>query len=175
MNLTIAELLNYTDEERAKWQSWFSAQGNDPLKITFGNETHSNIGALILHIFWAELWYAYWMCGEALTLESEVVKQHKDIPNDQAEAIFQFGRLARAKMRSFANAAQPEDWERSYEVEIMGLHFQGSARKLVAHILIHEIRHWAQVALALRQHDLAPPGDHDLLFSESFGPLAKRV
>ena len=175
MNLTMAELLNYTDEERAKWQAWFSAQGNDPLKITFGNETLSNIGVLILHIFWAELWYAYWMHGEPFTLESEIVKQNKDIPNDQAEAIFRFGRLARAKMRSFTNSAQPEDWERSHEVEMMGLHLQGSARKLVAHILIHEIRHWAQVALAVRQHGLAPPGDHDLLFSESFGPLASKV
>jgi uncharacterized damage-inducible protein DinB len=175
MNLTMDELLDYTDEERAKWQAWFAAQGNEPLKVTFGNETLSNIGVLILHIFWAELWYAYWMLGEPFTLESEIVKQHKDIPNDQAEAIFQFGRLARAKMRSFADAAQPEDWERGYEVEMMGFHMQGSARKLVAHILIHEIRHWAQIAVVLRQHGIAPPGDHDLLFSESFGPLARRV
>jgi uncharacterized damage-inducible protein DinB len=175
MNLTIAELLDYTDEERAKWQAWFAAQGNDPLKIALSNETHSSIGVLIMHIFWAELWYAYWMRGEPFTPEGEIVKQHKDTPNDQAEAIFRFGQLARASMRSFTDAAQPEDWERGYELKVMGFHMLGPVRKLIAHILIHEIRHWAQVALAVRQHGLAPPGNHDLLFSESFGPLARRV
>jgi uncharacterized damage-inducible protein DinB len=175
MNLTIAELLDYTDEERAKWQAWFAAQGNEPLKIAWGNQTHPSLGALLLHIFWAELYYAYWMRGEPFTRESEIVKQHKDIPNDQAEAIFGFGQLARASMRAFTDAAQPEDWERAYELEAMGFHLQGSARKLIAHILLHEIRHWAQVALAVRQHGHAPPGDHDLLFSTSFGPLAHRV
>lgn len=175
MHLTIAELLDYTDEERAKWRDWFSTQGNDPLKIALGNETHPTIGALLLHIFWAELWYAYWLRGEPFTLESEIVRQHKDIPTDQAEAIFNFGQVARQSMRSFSGAAQPADWERSHEIEMMGLHMQGSARKLSAHILLHEIRHWAQVALAVRQHGIAPPGDHDLLFSASFGPLARRV
>lgn len=30
MHLTIDELLDYTDEERAKWEDWFAAHGNDP-------------------------------------------------------------------------------------------------------------------------------------------------
>jgi uncharacterized damage-inducible protein DinB len=58
-------------------------------------------------------------------------------------------------------------------VEGRGLH-AGSARKLIAHILV-QIRHWAQVAVTIRQHGLAPPGEHDLLFSKSFGPLVKKV
>jgi hypothetical protein len=33
MHATIEELLGYTDEERAKWQKWFSTHGNDPLKF----------------------------------------------------------------------------------------------------------------------------------------------
>lgn len=33
------------------------------------------------------------------------------------------------------------------------------------HILFHEIRHWAQIAAALRNAGSIPPGDHDLLFS----------
>ena len=38
-------------------------------------------------------------------------------------------------------------------------------RKLLFHILIHEIRHWAQIALAVRLAGFEPPGDHDLFFS----------
>jgi uncharacterized damage-inducible protein DinB len=40
---------------------------------------------------------------------------------------------------------------------------------LIAHSLVHEIRHWAQIAVTVRQHELAPPGEHDLVFSKSFG------
>ena len=42
-----------------------------------------------------------------------------------------------------------------------------SARKLLFHILMHEIRHWAQIALAIRLAGLEPPGDHDLFFSQA--------
>jgi uncharacterized damage-inducible protein DinB len=175
MNLTIDELLNYTEEERAKWQDWFSIHGNDPLKITLAGGTFPNIGALILHCFWAELWYAYWMRGEILTENSEIVRQNNNLPTDQAEVISSFGQSDRKTMRSFTSGAGPAEWERIHEVEARGFHIQGSARKLISHILVHEIRHWAQVALAVRQRDLAPPGDHDLLFSKSYGPLVRRV
>ena len=38
-------------------------------------------------------------------------------------------------------------------------------RKLLFHVLLHEIRHWAQIALAVRLAGIEPPGDHDLFFS----------
>jgi uncharacterized damage-inducible protein DinB len=175
MYLTIAELLDYTDEERAKWNDWFSSHGNDPLKIALSNETHPTLGALILHCFWAELFYACWMRGEILSQENELVKQNKNLPADQAEAVFSFGRMTRQAMRSFIDSASQEDWEKTHEVEARGFHLHGSARKLISHILIHEVRHWAQIAAVVRQQGLAPPGDHDLLFSPSFGPLVRKV
>jgi uncharacterized damage-inducible protein DinB len=39
-----------------------------------------------------------------------------------------------------------------------------SRRKLAAHILLHELRHWAQTAYAARVAGIQPPGEHDLLF-----------
>ena len=175
MHLTIAELFAYTDEERAKWQQWFSTQGNEPLKIALNNKTHPSVGALILHCFWAELFYTYLMRDEALTPESEVAKQNKDLPADEAEKIFAFGLFARQQMRAFTDAATPDDWEGVHEVKAGNLTIRGSARKLIAHILIHEIRHWAQIVSLVRQNDLAPPGEHDLVFSPAFGPLLKRA
>lgn len=175
MHLTIDEMLAYTDEERAKWQQWFLAQGNEPLKIALNNKTHSSVGALILHCFWAELFYTYLMRDETLTQESEVVRQNKDLPADDAEKIFAFGLFARQQMRAFTDAATQGDWEGVHEVKAGNLAIRGTARKLIAHILIHEIRHWAQIASIVRQNDLAPPGDHDLVFSPSFGPLLKKT
>jgi uncharacterized damage-inducible protein DinB len=51
-------------------------------------------------------------------------------------------------------------------------HFQDSSdvltpRKFVFHILFHEIRHWAQIATALRNAGFVPPGDHDLFYSSA--------
>jgi len=175
MHLTINELLDYTDEERAKWEEWFSTNGNEPLKIALAGETHPSIGALILHCFWADLWYAYMVRDEVLTEESDIVKENKDLPADHPDKIFAFGRFAREAMRAFTDSAGGEEWASVHEVKARGIHIKGSARKLISHILVHEIRHWAQVAIAVRQNGLTPPGDHDLLFSKSFGPLVTRT
>lgn len=175
MHITIDELLSYTDEERAKWRAWFAAQGNDPLKFALAGQTHPTVGALILHCFWAELFYALWMRGEIINENSPVVIENKALPSDDAEKVFAFGDSARKAMREFADGASPEDWERIREVEARGIRIEGPARKLIGHILIHEIRHFAQVAIVVRQNGLAPPGDHDLLFSKSFGSLIQKV
>ena len=174
MQLTIAELLDYTDEERAKWRRWFEQNGDEQLKIALAGETHTTLGALILHCFWAEMFYAFWMRGKVLTEESEFAKQHKGVPNDRAAELFDFGALARREMRAFTDPAGAGEWEKIYEMEAGNFHLRGTARKLVAHILVHEIRHFAQAAIVVRERGLAPPGDHDLCFSESFGPLLKR-
>lgn len=174
MNLTIDELLAYTDEERSKWERWFASHGNDALKIALPMDVHPTVGALIIHCFWAELFYALWMRGEILT-EERIKRENESLAPDDADKIFRFGTATRKAMREFSNNATESDWERNHDFEARGFRLEGSARKLVAHILIHEIRHFAQVAIAVRQSGQAPPGDHDLCFSESFGPLARRV
>jgi hypothetical protein len=47
MHLTIGELLAYTDEERAKWEDWFTAHGNEPLKFPLPMDVHRSFGPLI--------------------------------------------------------------------------------------------------------------------------------
>ena len=38
-------------------------------------------------------------------------------------------------------------------------------RKLVVHIVLHEVRHFAQLALAARMAGHPPPGEHDYFYS----------
>jgi uncharacterized damage-inducible protein DinB len=174
MNLTIDELLDYTDEERNKWEEWFAANGDEPLKLSVPMDVHPNIGALILHCFWAELFYAQWMRGDLLT--SEKMKAIvESLATDQADQIFAFGRSGRKSLREVISAFSETDWEKTRDVEMSGFRLEGSPRKLIAHVLVHEIRHWAQVAVTVRQHGLVPPGEHDLLFSQSFGPLLRKI
>jgi uncharacterized damage-inducible protein DinB len=43
-----------------------------------------------------------------------------------------------------------------------------SRRRLLTHILLHEVRHLAQVALAARTAGIEPPGQHDLIYFAEF-------
>jgi uncharacterized damage-inducible protein DinB len=45
--------------------------------------------------------------------------------------------------------------------------FQISGRKTLFFLVIHEIRHPAQIATAVRNAGLAPPGRHDLFFCDA--------
>lgn len=47
-----------------------------------------------------------------------------------------------------------------------------SAGKMVAHMLVHGIRHYAQLATALRAQGHPQPWQHDLILGEGFGPPA---
>jgi len=38
-------------------------------------------------------------------------------------------------------------------------------RKLATHILLHEVRHFAQIAYAVRVAGHEPPGEHDYFFA----------
>jgi len=167
MELTIHELLAYLDEERSKWERWFSMQGNAPLKIPTGGETHPTLGALIMHCFWTELWYAYMLSGQVLTRESDVIKENINVPNDRSDAVFDFGRKARNAMNSFVARASEAVWKQVHALPPPWQKFTGSARKLTFHVLMHEIRHWAQISMAVRQNNLTPPGEHDLMFSRA--------
>jgi uncharacterized damage-inducible protein DinB len=43
-----------------------------------------------------------------------------------------------------------------------------SARTIMVHLLLHGVRHWAQLATALRQQGHATDWPHDILVSDAF-------
>jgi len=51
--------------------------------------------------------------------------------------------------------------------ELVNFMEEEQARWAVANALIHEVRHWAQAATIVREHGMAPPGDHDLILSHA--------
>jgi len=156
MNVTLKELLDYLEGEQAKWQQWFAAQGDEPLRIPLAGDRQPTLGALIQHALGTELWFAERLRETAFT---EWWKQ----PADRAAELFHLGSMAKQAMRELIQRAGPEDWSRMVELTGQGQRIRVSARKAVANALIHELRHWAQVAALVRQQGMAPPGDHDLI------------
>ena len=95
------------------------------------------------------------------------------IPSDNVEGLFQFSQLSRKELREFV-AAFPAEGLDVPEDHKMGKNIlTASPRKIVVHILLHETRHWAQIATLLRLNDLAlngfVDGFHDFLFSPVMG------
>ena len=81
--------------------------------------------------------------------------------------LFSFGRSVRGEFMEFIHSAGELDLDRTLEIHYRGQDATFSARKLAFHMLFHEIRHWAQIATAVRNAGFPPPGFHDLLFSSA--------
>jgi uncharacterized damage-inducible protein DinB len=160
MNLTLGELLDYSEEERIRWRRWFGEHGGAPLAIALPGDRITSVAGLIQHMFGAQLWYAEMLAGSPVTDWWTA-----PLPTT-AEPLFRLGEEATRKMREYIAAAPPEDWSRIIELTA-DARFHITRRKAVANIVMHTIRHWGQVALVVRLNGMAPPGEHDLVFSRA--------
>ncbi len=160
LSLDLDLLLAYTDWERGQWRAWFRTHGSTPLGIgtgPHGDGRFGTVGDLIRHIFSAEARYVDRLTGRPLTDPATV-------PAGDPDALFAFGDRSRAALRAFIAGWPPERWEVSETLEMGPHRLSATPRKIVLHVVLHEIRHWAQVATLLRlqglTHELS-----DFLFS----------
>lgn len=156
MYITVKELLIYTDEERARWERWFLANGNELLDMPVGGEGEPTIGKLIMHIFGPELRYVERLRNEPLT-------DYHALPATSVETIFGFGLKTRQTLRDYISELSADDWERVADWN----HTSASVRKIIFDALTHEIRHWSQISLIMRERGLTPPAGQDLLTSRA--------
>ncbi len=113
------------------------------------------------HIFLVEKRHTQRLKQESPLMEQIGVARHN------VRDLFSFGRAVRAEFMEFVHSASDEDLNRTLEVTYRGRRVTFTARKLAFHMLFHEIRHWAQIATAVRNAGFTPPGFHDLLFSSA--------
>lgn len=158
--LALNDLLDYTAWERQKWHEWLRQHGDDILKVSagpHGDGRFATVGDLMRHIFSAETRYVDRLSGKPLT-------DTASIPNDKIEALFQFGERSRKDLREFLETYPDEKWDISEEHKLGNHVLYLTPRKIVVHIVIHEIRHWAQIATLLRLNGFSAEF-HDFLFS----------
>lgn len=169
VGLSLDELMEYTEWERGKWRECLRGRGDAVLATAAGvegNRRFATVGDLIRHIFSAERRYVDRLLDREITDTSVV-------PNDKVEALFEFGRSSRADLRAYVAGVPPGDWDAMREFDFFGNQLTATPRKLMGHVLIHEIRHWAQVATFLRLAGVTD-GYHDFLFSPVLGGELKR-
>jgi uncharacterized damage-inducible protein DinB len=158
--LDFTELLRYTEEERAKWRRFF-VERDQALDIALqAGGRFSTVGKLIDHVFLVEQRHLQRLRGEPLA-------ESTGLTASNAPPLFDYGASVRRELEQLVASLSDDEAHEVRTVQVRGQDWPMTPRKLLFHILLHEIRHWAQVALAVRVAGIDPPGDHDLFFSRA--------
>jgi uncharacterized damage-inducible protein DinB len=163
VGLSLIELMEFTEWERSKWYEWLQERRDTVLTISTGPDSDRlpNVGESVKHIFIAEKHHVDRLSNRPITDTASV-------SSDNVEKLFQFGRRSRKDLTEFVDLLPPGDWDVPREFNIVSNLVSVTPRKLIVHVLIHEVRHWAQIATLLRLNGLAG-GFPDFLFSPVMG------
>ena len=164
MLIDLSLLMDYTAWERQEWHDWLRQHGDEVLKTSVGprgDGRFETVGDLIRHIFAAEKRYVDRLSDCALT-------DPASIPNDNVEALFKFSQQSRKDLRKFVETFPAQEWDVPAEHKILNYLVTVTPKKIVIHVLMHEIRHWAQIATLFRLNGLTSEF-HDFLFSPVLG------
>lgn len=161
MELRFGELLRYSQEERDKWRAWFAAHP-DAIDVEVQPAgRYPTVGSLIDHIFLVERRHLQRLTNAPLDSTTGLSARN-------APPLFDYGASVRRELEHFVGTLDEDaaNEPRTFTVQSGG-DFVLTPRKLLFHILLHETRHWAQIALAVRRAGLEPPGRHDLFYSKA--------
>ena len=156
------ELLRFTNAERDKWRRWFAsnpAAMELPLQTT-PDGRFNTVGKLIDHIFLVERRHLQRLTGNGLS-------ESTGLTGNNAPPLFDYGASVRRELEQYVAALDEGEAGETRTFDVQNRQWSMTPRKLLFHILLHEIRHWAQIASAVRVAGLEPPGDHDLFFSRA--------
>jgi uncharacterized damage-inducible protein DinB len=163
VTVSLESLLAYSDHERSKWRDWFAA---DPsrLRLPFQpGQRFPDLASLLDHLFLVER-------RHLSRLQGAVPPASTGVAAGDGDALFDYADLVRADFRAYVAAMSEED--AAGTLHITGLQSSGdismTKRRLATHILLHEIRHLAQIAYAARLAGHEPPGQHDIFYFGDF-------
>ena len=158
--LSFAEMLDANERETAKWQSWFERQPVELLDLPLDIALARNVRDFLLHIFAVELRYAERLTGKAIT-------EYEALPVGSVRELFSIAANARELYRGYLSRATDADLATVMEfpTRTAGV-LRASKRKMFAHAMLHGVRHWAQLATALREKGQGTDCPHDFLFSD---------
>ena len=116
------------------------------------------MGKLIDHIFLVERRHLQRLAGETPA-------ETTGLTGNNVTPLFDYGASVRRELEQMVRDLGDDEADELRTFVVRGQDYRMTPRKLLFHVLVHETRHWAQIALAVRVAGLDPPGDHDLFFS----------
>lgn len=155
---TYDNLLRYTDGEAERWRAWLERHPA-ALDVPFADGRMATVRGLITHIFAVELRYAQRLAGAEVT-------SYEDIHAESLAEIFELAARARALLRSYLAEMTDDDARVVLKFPTMTAGtLTASKHKIASNVFLHGIRHWAQVASALRAAGFTEQWGHDMLLS----------
>ncbi|MDQ6885749.1 MAG: hypothetical protein M3068_00505 [Gemmatimonadota bacterium] len=158
--LSFDVLMAYTAGETRYWYDLF-AEHPGALDVEIGEGRMGKIRGLVLHIFAVELRYAERLLGEEAS-------SYESFSAESLDDLFGIFGRGRDKLGRFVERATDDELRAvlAFETVSAGT-VRATKRTLVGHALLHGIRHWAQIAMALRRAGIGTQWPHDLIFSDA--------
>jgi uncharacterized damage-inducible protein DinB len=155
-------LLDYADHERARWRAWIAADPSRLDIVVQPGGRFPTVGALLDHVYLVER-------RHLARLEGGTPPDATGVAPGDWQRLFEYADLVAADLRRYTAdvneqvAGEILEWNAPvYGPQRM------TRRRLLTHIVLHEVRHLAQIALAARGAGVEPPGNHDLIFFSEF-------
>lgn len=154
------ELLAWSDEAAGSWRAHLEA---NPalLELPCDIGGAANVQGLVRHIWAVELRWSQRVAGLPQT-------PREGLPAGPLDALYQMHTQGLRIARGLLDAGM--DWEEtiSLDYDWMPPHARHSSkRKVLAHMLFHSQRHWAQLATLVRKAGYPADFKGDLLFSSA--------
>lgn len=152
-------LTSYVEHETERWRTWFQAAPAGVMDLPLGPGANGTIRSLIKHIFAVELRYAQ-------RLAAEPVSDYEQLADGTVEQLWQIHHAANAVRGRYLAGASADALDHVLVSQTRKLgRLEARAHTVVVHSLLHGIRHWAQVAMVLRQHGHGELWEHDWILS----------
>lgn len=157
--LAFGTLAAYVEHETERWRAWFEAAPPGVLDLPLGPGAEGTLRTLVKHVFAVELRYAQRLAGEP-------VSGYHELADESVAQLWRIHRAANETRARFLAGASAEALDRVLVSETRKLgRIESRAHTVLVHSLLHGVRHWAQVALVLRQHGHGGLWEHDWLLS----------
>lgn len=158
---TFGELLAYTDAETERWFGWLRGQGPEVLEVRMGEGARETVRDVMAHVFGVELRYAQRLAGRDVT-------GFEQLDTSTLDALRRIHHTSRNILRAYLERGTAGEREREITFQTRSLgELTATAHKVTLHALLHGIRHWAQIATALRLAGRPQPWQHDWLMSDA--------
>jgi uncharacterized damage-inducible protein DinB len=147
-------LMDYVQHERGKWKAWLEA---DPARLRLPFQPGARfptINSLVDHVFWVERRHLCRLQGAPLVETTGVAE-------GDIAGLFEYANRAHGDLRAYVTSLTDAQAREVMNFTIPTGPVSITRGKLAIHILVHEIRHMAQLAYAARLAGVEPPGHHD--------------
>ncbi len=154
--LTGNELVAWIEQTSRGWRRLIAAHP-EALQLPCNVRESDSVAQVLQHIVAVELRYAERLCGLAET-------PYTAIPCETSEALYAIHDRAMALLRQLENR---DDlfWDESIAFVTRSAGSMTVSRRIIfVHLLMHSIRHYAQLATLLRQHGIPPDWPMDYLY-----------